>query len=77
MNKYIKRGFIDWLSGYDTGIPTTSISHCLKGQESSSCLVLKAKCLSGPNLVPKAWKITGVLLVFSLLWNPENATSIE
>jgi len=75
MNKYIKRKFIDWLPGYDTGIPTMSVSYW-RGQESSRCLVLKAGCLSSPNLVPKAWKTPGELLVFSLFWNPEEATFI-
>ena len=66
-------GLIDWLSGYDTGIPTTSVSH-QRGQESSHGLVLKTKCLCPPTLIPKA---PGELLVFSLLWNPEEVTSTE
>lgn len=43
--------------------PTMVVSHW-RYPESSNRLIPKAACLSSPNLVLKAWRIPGELLVF-------------
>lgn len=52
-----------------SGSPTMAVSW--SRDRESSCSLHKAGCLSGPNLVLKAWGIAGELRVCSLYWNPK------
>lgn len=49
--------------------------HLRHARDARSCSIHRAGCLGGPNLVLKAWRITGELLVLSLSWKPEEAAS--
>lgn len=67
---YIKKGFLDQLTGCGLGTPATAFS-CWKDRETPSCSVCRTGCLCNLNVSLEPWKIPGELLAFTLLWSPE------
>lgn len=61
-----------WLTKQCLGI-STWLFHI---RESTNLVVDQPGYLSSPNLVPKAWKILGELLVFNQCWKPEKSVLV-